>query len=192
VGRGEERQDNESRAHGKEDAAVGAENILMITLDRDQSPSEAIDALRGLAADGAVELRAAAVVRRSVDGRISIGDEVGDVETAGTFAERYPRLATLLTVLAGPVDTFLFGNSLMALTGALAEPSADEVALEHLACPVPAGRTAVVAEVAESDRGLVDEALAGLSAWIVRRPRGDVEAEVGAAREAVAAAGEEP
>ena len=67
----------------------------------------------------------------------------------------------------------------------------DEVALEHLARAVPPGRTAVVAEVAESDPGLVDEALAGVSAWIVRRPLADVEAELGAARDAVAAAGEE-
>jgi hypothetical protein len=59
-------------------------------------------------------------------------------------------------VLAGPLDTLLFGNSVMALTGALAEPSPDEVALEHLARAVPPGRTAVVAEVAESNLPLVD------------------------------------
>jgi hypothetical protein len=64
-------------------------------------------------------------------------------------------------------------------------------ALEHLARAVLPGRTAVVAEVAESDPGLVDEALAGVSAWIVRRFLADVEAELGAARDAVAAAGEE-
>ena len=112
------------------------------------------------------------------------------MQTAGTFAERYPRLATLLLVLAGPLDTLLFGNSLVALTGALVEPSSDEVALEHLARAAPPGRTAVVAEVAEFDPGLVDEALARFSAWIVRRPRADVEAELDAAREAVPAAGE--
>jgi hypothetical protein len=72
--------------------------------------------------------------------------EVGDVDTVGTFVERHPRLATLLTVLAGPLDTLLLGNSLVALTGALAEPSPDEVALEHLARAVRPGRTAVVAE----------------------------------------------
>jgi hypothetical protein len=94
-------------------------------------------------------------------------------------------------LLAGPLDTLLLGNSLVALTGALAEPSPDEVALEHLARAVPPGRTAVVAEVAESDPGLVDEALAGLSVRIVRRPLGEVEAELDAERHAVAAAGEE-
>jgi hypothetical protein len=36
---------------------VGAENILVITFDRDHSASEAIGALTGLAADGRVELR---------------------------------------------------------------------------------------------------------------------------------------
>jgi hypothetical protein len=55
----------------------------------------------------------------------------------------------------------------------------------------PARTDGGVAEVAESDPGLVDEALAGVSAWIVRRFLADVEAELGAARDAVAAAGEE-
>jgi hypothetical protein len=41
----------------------------------------------------------------------------------------------------------------MALTGALAEPSPDEVALKYLARAVPHRWTAVVAEVAESDPG---------------------------------------
>ena len=165
---------------------MDAANILMITIDRARSASEAVGVLTGLAADGVVELRAAAVVRRSADGTISIGEAVGDIETGGTFAERYPRLATLLLVLAGPLDTLLLGNSLTALTGALAEPSPDEMALEQLARAVPPGRTAVLAEVAEPDPRLVDEALAGLSACIVRRPLTDVEAELGAAREAVA------
>ena len=88
-------------------------------------------------------------------------------------------------------DSSADGKGGSGSTGALAEPSPDEVALEHLARAVPPGRTAVVAEVAESDPGLVDEALAGVSAWIVRRPLADVEAELGAARDAVAAAGEE-
>jgi uncharacterized membrane protein len=169
---------------------VSAETVLVITLDHAERAPEAIGALTGLAADGALELRAAAVVRRSADGRISIGDEVGDVDTAGTFAERFPRLATLLLALAGPLDTVLFGNSLMVLTGALAEPSPDEVALEHLARAVAPGRTAVVAEVVESDPAVVDRALADLSVRVARRPLVELEAELDAAREAMDAAGE--
>jgi uncharacterized membrane protein len=175
---------------GRRDEPVPAENVLVITLERAATAPDALGALTALAADG-FALRAAAVVRRSTDGRISISGEVGDVDLAGTFAEQRPRLATLLTVLAGPLDTLLLGNSLVALTGALAEPSPDEVALDHLARAVPSGRAAVIAEVTESDPGLVDEALAGLGARIVRRPLADVEAEIGAARDAVAAVGAE-
>lgn len=136
---------------------MGAETVLMITLNHAECAPEAMGALAGLAADGAVELRAAAVIHRLADGRISIGDAVGDVDTAGTFAERYPRLATLLLALAGPLDTVLFGNSLMVLTGALAELSSDEVALQHLARALPPGRTAVVAgsQGIRSSRGAV-------------------------------------
>jgi hypothetical protein len=48
---------------------VGAENILVITFDRDHSASEAIGALTGLAADGRVELRRP----RSSAGRATAG-----------------------------------------------------------------------------------------------------------------------
>jgi hypothetical protein len=113
-----------------------------------------------------------------------------DVEAAGTFAERHPRLATLLLVLAGPLDTLLFGNSLMALTGALAEPSPDEVALEHLARAVPPGRRSSPRSP-NPIRGSSTRRSRALSAWIVRRPLADVGAELDAAREAVAAAEEE-
>ena len=42
----------------------------------------------------------------------AIRDEVGDVDTGG-LVERHPRLATLLPVLAGSLDTLLLGNSLV-------------------------------------------------------------------------------
>lgn len=169
------------------------ENVLVITLDDADRARDALAALTdpGGGAGGPGQLRGAAVVHRAADGRVTIGEEVGDIDTAGTFAERHPRLATLLTVLAGPLDTLLLGNTLVALTGAMAEPSPDEVALEHLARAIPPGRTAVIAFAAEADPAATDRALAGLAAHVTRRPLAEVEAELDAASGAVEAAGAE-
>ena len=102
---------------------LSEENVLVITLDEAAKASQALDTLSRLASEGGFELRAAAVVYRSSDGEIRIEDHVSDVETRQTLAESHPRLATLLTVLAGPLDTLLLGNSLVALACAVAEPT---------------------------------------------------------------------
>ncbi len=106
-------------------------------------------------------------------------------------SERHPRLATLLTVLAGPLDTLLLGNSLVALVGAVSEPTPDEVALEQLARAIPAGATAVIADVVERDPEVVDREMARLGARVARRPQAEVEAETGVADQAIDAAGTE-
>jgi hypothetical protein len=84
---------------------VGAENILVITFDRDHSASEAIGALTGLAADGRVELRRP----RSSVGRATAGCRSAMRSAMwrprGRWPERYPRFATLLLVLAGPLGS---------------------------------------------------------------------------------------
>ena len=169
---------------------MSAENVLAITLD-EAAARQALEMLSRLASEDGFELRAAAVVHRSGDGRISIKDHVGNVETSQTLAQRHPRLATLLTVLAGPLDTLLLGNSLVALAGAVAEPTPDELALEQLARAIPLGATAVIADVLERDPDLVNHRLTHLAATVTRRPLAEVQAEIAAADQAVAAAGTE-
>ena len=170
---------------------MSEENVLVITLEETVAP-HALETLSRLATeDDGFDLRVAAVVHRSDGGRIRIDDHVGDIETSLTLAERHPRLATLLTVLAGPLDTLLLGNTLVALAGAVAEPTPDELALEHLARAIPPGGTAVIADVVEREPEVANRALAPLGATVARRPLAEVEAEVGAADQAVTAAGTE-
>lgn len=99
--------------------------------------------------------------RRSSDGRISIEDHMGDMETRQTLVERHPRLAGLLTVLAGPLDTLLLGNSLVALAGAVAE-------LAHLECRVVRRALADV----QAEIGAVDEAISAAGTEARRVLRG--------------------
>jgi uncharacterized membrane protein len=169
---------------------LSEENVLVITVDEAATP-QVLETLSRLDSEDGVELRAAVVVHRSDDGRIRIEDQVGDVETRQSLAERHPRLATLLTVLAGPLDTLLLGNSLVALAGAVAEPTPDELALEHLVRALPLGGTAVIADVRERDPDVVNRELAHFGGRVVRRPLAEVQVEIGAADEAISAAGTE-
>jgi hypothetical protein len=145
------------------------ENVLVVT---GSDPSEALSALR---ASAAIELRAAAIVHRAADGSLSLDEQTGD---ALTFADKHPRLGALVTLLLGPIDTLLFGNQLVALYGAT-EQSEEELALQHIAQAVPAGGSAVIAEVVEEDEALLDAAVPGT---IARKPLAQVEREIEATR----------
>ena len=133
--------------------------MLVVALDDPGSPTDPVLVALTEPGDG-FTLRSAAIVRREPDGAVTIGEHVGDLDTEGTLAERHPRIAGILTALLAPVDTLLLGNSLVALTGALAEPSPDERVLLQLARAIPAGSTAVIADVVESDPKALDHRLA--------------------------------
>ena len=150
---------------------------MVVVLDDPETPTDPVlDALTE--PGGGFEFRSAAVVRRDADGAVTIGEHAGDLDTEGTLVERHPRLAGLLTALLAPVDTLLLGNSLVALTGALAEPSPDERVLLQLARAIPAGSTAVIADVVETDSEDLDHRLAGHAVTVTRHPLDDVEADL--------------
>ncbi len=151
-----------------------AENVVVIT---GSDPHEVLDTLTALDGAGELELRAAAIVARDADGKLSLDHETGD---AISFSERHPRLGAVVTLLLGPLDTLLFGNQLVSLFGA-SEQTPEELAIGHLAQAVPAGGQAVIADVEESDLGLLGARLA--DATIARRPYADVEREIDASRE---------
>jgi hypothetical protein len=151
-----------------------AENVVVIT---GSDPRKVLDTLSALDAAGEVELRAAAIVARDADGKLSLDHETGD---AVTFVDRHPRLGALITLLLGPLDTLLFGNQLVALFGTT-QQTAEELAVGHLAQAVPAGATAVIADVDEPDPAVLGTALDG--ATIARRTYADVEREIDASRE---------
>ena len=153
------------------------ENVLVVTLDDPGSPTDPVLVALTEPGDG-FTLRSAAIVRRNQDGAVTIGEHVGDLDTEGALAERHPRMAGLLTALLAPVDTLLLGNSLVALTGALAEPSPAERVLLRLARAIPAGSTAVIADVVESDPEALDHRLAQHAVTVTRHPLAAVEADL--------------
>jgi uncharacterized membrane protein len=167
---------------------MAEENVLVIAFADPASGRAALDALTELDSTGVVELRAGAVVDRADDGKIRVRKEAGDTVPA---VERHPRLAALLAVLVGPLDTLLFGNSLLALAGATVVPSEDELALGDLARSIPPGHTAVVAAIVEPEADVVDPRMAELGGIVARRSLAELEAELAASDDAVEAAGKE-
>lgn len=156
------------------------ENVVVVT---GADPRGVLHTLRALDKAGALELRAAAIVRRDANGHLSLDHETGD---AVAFADRHPRLGAVITLLLGPLDTLLFGNQLVSLFGAT-ERSAEELAVGHLAQAVPAGGEATIADVDEPDPGLLDAKLVG--ATVTRRPYAEVEQELGASPEGPSGSG---
>jgi hypothetical protein len=146
------------------------ENVVVVT---GADPRTVLDTLQALDEAGALELRAAAIVRRDPDGHLSLDHEAGD---AVSFADRHPRLGAVVTLLLGPLDTLLFGNQLVSLFGAT-ERTAEELAVGHLAQAVPAGGEATIADIDEPDPAVLDAKLAG--AIVTRRPYAEVEKELG-------------
>ena len=173
---GPEQKSTRQDAPGK-DGGTPQENVLVVTLDDPGTPTDTVLVALTEPSDG-LTLRSAAIVHRDPYGAVTIGEHVGDLDTERTLAERHPRIAGLLTALLAPVDTLLLGNSLVALTGALAEPSPDERVLLRLARAIPAGSTAVIADVVESDPKALDHRLAGHAVTVTRHPLATVEADL--------------
>ena len=71
-----------------------------------------------------------------------------------------------------------FQALLVALTGALAEPSPDERVLLRPARAIPAGSTAVIADVVEPDPEALDHRLAQHAVTVTRHPLAAVEADL--------------
>jgi hypothetical protein len=162
---------------GHNDAGTPQENVVVVVLGDPEMPTDPVLDVLTEPGDG-FTLRSAAIVRRESDGAVRIGEHVGDLDTEGTLAERHPRLAGLLTALLAPVDTLLLGNSLVALTGALAEPSPDERVLLQLARAIPAPGTAVIADVVETDPQALDHRFARHAVTVTRHPLAAVEADL--------------
>lgn len=110
----------------------------------------------------AVEVRAAAVVRRSGEGDLHVTDRFGDDPPPPwpQTASRHSVASGILGVLAASIDAIFLGNAAMALLGAVAAPDPAEV-VELIARDVPRGGTALVALVAEAEAGAAEAVTGG-------------------------------
>lgn len=163
-------------------------DVLIVNFDDLAGARAAMSELRRLDREGAVKVRAAAVVARQDDGRFWVPEDEERIGFAGTATGG--AVGAVLGALIGPVGVLLFGAT-GALVGSLADAEEADVSEDVLASvtrQMPPGSTVVVADVDEPAPRIVDAVMDGLDGTVTRRPRAAIEAELEAAEAARRAA----
>jgi uncharacterized membrane protein len=152
-------------------------NIIAVTFDDRSNAFQALSELKGAGMEGRVAVAAAAVVTRDADGRISMPDGVDNNGAVGTWGGSLVGL--LIGVMLGWTGGLLVGGAFD-----LRRVDRSAGALEQISSAIPIGGTALIAEVTEYAREVVDGEMAKLDGVVIRRPREEVLDEMEAAEEA--------
>jgi uncharacterized membrane protein len=159
-------------------------NIIAVTFDDRAKAFQALSELKGAAIEGRVDVSSAAVVTRDADGRIEMPDGVDNNGAVGTWSGGL--IGMLIGVIGGPIGMLLGWTGGLLVGGAFDVRRVDRSAgaLDQISAAIPAGGTALVAEVHEFAREVVDGEMAKLGGTVSRRPGEEVIAELEAAEEA--------
>jgi len=168
-----------------------AHNVIAVTFDEESKAYEALSKLRQAGADGRVGVRGAAIVDRTPEGAIRV--EESDEHDIGTGTAGGSLIGVLVGVLGGPVGMLLGLGAGMAIGAAVDLDRADEAedVLGQMSKSIPAGTTAVIAEVDEAAVEVVDGEMSPLGGRVIRRPADEVLAELEAAEKAAKASQKE-
>jgi uncharacterized membrane protein len=160
------------------------ENVIAVSFSEDANAYEALSRLKELNAKGEVGVRAAAVVARGDDGKITTKDQFGDDSVEGTATGGL--LGLVVGVLGGPLGV-LVGGATGVLVGSLFdEDDTDETesALADISKSIRVDHTGLLADASEESPVAIDAVAANLGGTVVRRSAADVQVEVAAAEEA--------
>jgi uncharacterized membrane protein len=164
------------------------DNVVVVSFGddaaNDRNAYQALTDIKELDSQGQITLAGAAVVTRQLDGRVEIKSEVGDLPYEGTASGGLVGL--LVGIIGGPLG-MLFGGATGLLVGSLFDiddATTTESVLSDISKHVRPGRTAVLAQVTEQSREVIDTAMWKLGGEVMRRPVVDVEEEIAAAQEA--------
>jgi uncharacterized membrane protein len=155
------------------------DNVLIIYFPDSSKAFEALSQFKGQPG-----VKGAAVVERTADGEVRLGD--GYAPEGGTGVAVGGLVGALIGVLAGPVGVLLGWSTGMLVGGAY---EADEVAdaddgFTILSRSIPAGSNALIVEMTETSHAIADDVAARLDGTITRLPASEVGAEIESAREA--------
>ncbi len=169
------------------------ESVVVVTVPDARGGRELIREMEALSAhrDG-LRLHAVALVERAVDGRVTVLEADEDPPLGATAAGA--AIGLVLGVLTRPIG-LVVGGATGATVGSLVDVASEEgswALVTSVVRAVPAERAAVVAVVAESNPGALDEAVNRVGGELLRRPRAEVELELAAAERAVLAAYRDP
>jgi uncharacterized membrane protein len=167
------------------------ENVVVVRFEEPSKAYEALSVLKQRDADGQIELKAAAVVERAADGKLSIIESADNVALDGTASGSL--IGMLVGILGGPLG-ILLGWATGAMGGGLYDLDRMEKSYEGLgvlAKAIPTESTAVVADVTEPAVEVIDTEMAKLDGDVTRIPVSVVLDEIEVAEEAADAAAAE-
>jgi uncharacterized membrane protein len=152
---------------------------------------QALSVLKSCNADGRIGLESAAIVERTPEGTLHIPESADNAELVGMASGSV--VGMLIGVLGGPVGMLLGWGAGAMMGGAfdLDRAVTSDEALTVLGTAIPAGSTAVIANIEEPAVEVIDGEMAKLGGEVTRRPVSDVMAELDAAEAAADAAARE-
>jgi uncharacterized membrane protein len=161
-------------------------NVLIMHFPESSKAFEALSQLKGQPG-----VRGAAVVERTADGQVRVGDGYSPEGGSGVVVGGL--VGSLIGILGGPVGVLL-GWSTGMLAGMVYE--ADELAdtddgFTILSRSIPAGSNALIVEMTETSHAIADDVAEKTDGTIIRVPAKDVQAEIESAQQAARKAASE-
>jgi uncharacterized membrane protein len=166
-------------------------NVVVVTFGENSKAYQALSVLKQADSEDRCGVRSAALVERQADGTIKVADGADNVIGAGIAGGSL--IGILLGVLGGPLG-LLFGWGTGALAGGLVEAyrvDRSEDVLTQMGSAVPAGQTALIAEVDEYAVEVIDDEMGKLGGTVARHPADEVLAALEASEAAAHAAEKE-
>jgi uncharacterized membrane protein len=159
-------------------------NVIVVSFEQDASAYEALTNLKELQSQRQIGMRGAAVVARDETGQVSVKDQVADESFTGTATGGLVGL--LIGILGGPFGILIGGATGLLIGSLFDDDDADdtESVLAEMSKTIRVGHDYLLAEVSEQSPEVIDTAMASLGGSVLRRPAGDVEAEIAEAEHA--------
>lgn len=159
-------------------------NVIAVSFSEPSKAYQALSDLKRAGIEDRVQVRSAAIITRDEYGRMSV-PESGDAVIGGaTWGGGL--LGMLIGIIGGPIG-MLFGWAGGALVGGAVDirrADRGDSLLGQISELVPAGGTALVAEVNEYATEVVDGVMTPLGGTVFRRSAASILAEMEAAQEA--------
>lgn len=150
----------------------------------------ALHHLQRLDDDGRLHVRAAALLERSGQDRITLSEGARD---ESTFMPQAGIVGMLVDAVSGPPGA-LFARPTEGFYGRGGKPDHKgeyDLVLEEISRTLEPGVTLVIAEITDPDPDVLDATLGELGGRVTRRAAHDVYAEIQAAEQAAGGAGEQ-
>jgi uncharacterized membrane protein len=170
---------------------MAQENIVVVRFAEPSKTHDAWAVLKKCNDDERIDLKSAAIVQRTSAGALRTLDEYDNVGPVGMLGGGV--IGMLIGILGGPVGMLLGWGAGATLGGAydIDRAVTSDESLTVLATAIPAGSTAILADVEEPAVEVIDGEMKKLDGQVTRRPIGEVLAEVATAEEAADAAARE-